>query len=99
MLKTRSVEDTREIFDRVISRHRPVTISYVRENGSTTVRTIEAYEIKETKAGNLIVRAMDRETGESRSWRLDRMTSYTIHRSVFLTPRPVINATFQGVSQ
>lgn len=88
MLKTRNIEETREIFDRVISRRRPVTISYMRENGSTTVRTIEAYELQETKAANLIVRAMDRETGESRSWRLDRMTSYTIHRSTFLTPRP-----------
>ena len=93
MRKTRNTADTRKIFERVIRQGRPVTITYTREDGSETVRTIEAYEIRETRAGNVIVKTMDRETGQARSWRLDRIQSYTVHRSVFLVPRPVVNGT------
>lgn len=58
---------------------RAVTISYTRENGSTTVRTIEPYMITRNKDGNPYVRVMDRESGEARTFRLDRIGAYTVH--------------------
>lgn len=58
---------------------RAVTISYTRENGSTTVRTIEPYMITRNKNGDPYVRVMDRESKESRSFRLDRIGAYTVH--------------------
>lgn len=48
-----------------------------------TVRTIEPTEIRETKAGDLIVRAVDRKDGKTKSWRIDRIAAYTIHRTRF----------------
>lgn len=70
-----------------IRRAKPVTITYVRADGEETVRTIEPYEIVETKAGNTIVKAMDRKTGECRSWRIDRVLFYTVHRTRFIVER------------
>lgn len=70
-----------------IHRAQPVTITYVRADGKETVRTIEPYEIVETKAGNTIVKAMDRKTGECRSWRIDRVLFYTVHRTSFTVER------------
>jgi predicted DNA-binding transcriptional regulator YafY len=46
-----------------------------------TVRTIEIYDFVVTLAGYITIKAMDRETGESRTFRLDRITTYTVHRS------------------
>lgn len=69
---------------------RPVTISYIRADGTETVRTIEAYEIKQTRVGATIVRAMDRQSGEIRSWRIDRITHYTVHRSSYTVPNPYL---------
>jgi len=48
-----------------------------------TVRTVEPTEIRETKDGNLIVRAADRKDGKVKSWRIDRIAAYTIHRTSF----------------
>lgn len=96
MKKAKSIEDTKLVFGRAIRKGCPVTITYTRVAGTVTVRTIEAYEIRETKTGNLIVKAMDRETGEARSWRLDRVNFYTVHRSAFRVPRPVVNMTAQS---
>lgn len=72
-----------------VRRAQPVTITYVRADGEETVRTIEPYEIVETKAGNTIVKAMDRKTGECRSWRIDRVMFYTVHRTSFVVSRDV----------
>lgn len=67
----------------------PVTITYVKADGSTTVRTIELYDITVSAAGDIVLRAMDRETGEARSFRLDRLVSYTIHRTAYVIAHPV----------
>lgn len=71
---------------------RPVTMTYTRANGTTTVRTVEPYRLTKNGSGDPYFRAMDRESGESRSFRLDRIQTYTIggHKSRFLleTPEP-----------
>jgi len=67
---------------------RPVTVTYVKADETTTVRTLELYDIVVSAAGDIVLKAMDRETGESRSWRLDRLVSYTIHRTQYLIERP-----------
>ncbi|RPE40257.1 WYL domain-containing protein [Streptomyces sp. Ag109_O5-1] len=66
----------------------PVTITYVKADETTTVRTIEIYDIVVSAAGDIILKAMDRETGESRSFRLDRLVSYTVHRTGYTVARP-----------
>ncbi|MFD8234012.1 WYL domain-containing protein [Streptomyces sp. NPDC059696] len=66
----------------------PVTITYVKADGSTTVRTIEVYDVVVSAAGDIVLKAMDRETGESRSFRLDRLVAYTVHRSEYTVARP-----------
>lgn len=76
----------------------PATITYLKEekdeNGRKTgrlvetVRTVEIYDFYVSAAGDILIKAMDRETGESRSFRLDRLVSYTIHRTAYLVARP-----------
>lgn len=65
----------------------PVTITYIKADGSTTVRTIEIYDITVSAAGDIVLKAMDRETGEARSFRLDRLVSYTVHRTAYTVTR------------
>lgn len=72
-----------------LDKGQPVTITYVKADGSTTVRTIEVYDITVTAAGDIVLKAMDRETGETRSFRLDRLVSYTVHRTAYVVARPV----------
>lgn len=66
----------------------PITITYVKADDTTTVRTIEIYDIVVSSAGDILLKAMDRETGEARSFRLDRLVSYTVHRTEYVIPRP-----------
>lgn len=66
----------------------PVTITYTKADGTTTIRTIEVYDITVSAAGDIVLKAMDRETGEARSFRLDRLVSYTIHRTTYTVARP-----------
>ena len=76
---------------KALDRRQPVTITYVKADGSTTVRTIEAYDIVVSAAGDIIIKAMDRESGESRSWRLDRIEAYSIHRTTYTVERPAVD--------
>lgn len=71
----------------------PVTITYVKADGTTTVRTIELFDIVISNAGDILLKAMDRETGESRSFRIDpdRLISYTVHRSAYVITRPAVD--------
>ncbi|MGH3372379.1 MAG: WYL domain-containing protein [Nocardioidaceae bacterium] len=73
---------------RAIDNQRPVTVTYTKADGSESVRTIEPYELATTKAGDVIVKAMDRESHDRRSFRVDRITAYTLHRGRFLIERP-----------
>jgi predicted DNA-binding transcriptional regulator YafY len=71
---------------RAADRHHPVTITYVKADGTETLRTIEIHDIRTTKQGAIILRAMDRATREMRTFRLDRIVSYTIHRTAYVVP-------------
>jgi predicted DNA-binding transcriptional regulator YafY len=84
-------ETTTQTLTRLITaldKQQPVTITYVKADGTTTVRTIETYDIAISNAGDVLLKAMDRETGESRSFRLDRLVSYTVHRTAYTVARP-----------
>lgn len=70
-----------------IMREQPVAITYVDAAGDRTVRTIEPYEIEVTTEGHLICRAMDRRSGEPRSFRLDRIEALTALPGGFEIPR------------
>jgi predicted DNA-binding transcriptional regulator YafY len=84
-------ETTTQTLTRLIkaldNRH-PVTITYIKADSTETIRTIELYDIVISAAGDILLKAMDRETGESRSFRLDRLVSYTTHRSTYTVTRP-----------
>ncbi|MDX2513856.1 hypothetical protein PV355_01575 [Streptomyces stelliscabiei] len=53
-----------------------------------TVRTLEITDFVISQAGDILVKALDRETGEMRSWRLDRIRAYSIHRTAYVIARP-----------
>jgi len=90
-MKHTANENTTQTLTRLIkaldAKH-PVTITYVKSDGSTTIRTIEIYDIVVSAAGDILLKAMDRESGESRSFRLDRLVSYTVHRTEYTVARP-----------
>lgn len=55
-----------------------------------TIRTIEIHNVIVSQAGDILVRAIDRETGEFRSFRLDRIQAYTVHRTTYVIERPAV---------
>ena len=85
-------EETREVFavnSKGVATRRTIRTGRLIE----TVRTIEPYQIATTKAGEIIIRAMDRESGEARTFRLDRIHAYTIHRTAYTVERPADDTT------
>jgi predicted DNA-binding transcriptional regulator YafY len=90
MIKITSPEHAARRMTYAARNHFPVTITYTRQDGTQTVRTIEVYEFTRNKAGDRYVKAMvraskpeDNPAGELRSFRLDRVNFITIHRSHF----------------
>lgn len=94
-------ETTTQTLTRLITaldKQQPVTITYLKEekdeNGKKTgqmvetVRTIEVYDVVVSAAGDILLKAMDRETGASRSFRVDRIQAYTIHRTAYVIKLP-----------
>lgn len=85
-------DDTAARLHTAVRKARPVTVTYTRADGTETVRTIEPRDVVATTAGNLIVRGTDRESEGTRSFRLDRISAYTVHRTSFIvrmdTPAP-----------
>lgn len=73
---------------RAVTDERPVEIAYIAADGEWTMRVIEPYEIADTRAGHEIVRAMDRRSGEPRSFRLDRILALTVVLGPFELTRP-----------
>lgn len=57
-----------------------LTIRYTDRDGKVSRRAIEVLGIEVTTAGNLVAYAVDRRSGERRTFRLDRITHYTLHR-------------------
>ena len=66
----------------------PVTITYIKADGTETIRTIEIADIIVTAAGDIVLRAADRDTQEMRSFRIDRIQAYTVHRTAYVVARP-----------
>lgn len=90
MHRLRTVKDAEAFVRRVskaIERKQPMTITYLKVNEDSptgyevTVRTIEPYEISVSKSGDPLLRALDRDTGSPRTWRMDRILFYSVHRS------------------
>jgi len=90
MKHTATQNTTKTLADlyRSIDRAQAVTISYLDEDGTESVRTIEPYDIRTTKSGRIQVRAMCRLRGEARSFYVHRIAAYTLHRIAFVLDRP-----------
>jgi len=76
-------DDVAAKLHKAVRKAQPVTVTYVKADGEETVRTIEPTSLSLTKAGDVIVKAADRKSGDRRSFRLDRVRTYTIHRTAF----------------
>lgn len=74
-------DDTASRFHYAARKSFPVTITYTKADGTETVRTIEPVALRLTKAGDTVIKAMDRDSGEARTFRLDRVSRYTLHRT------------------
>jgi predicted DNA-binding transcriptional regulator YafY len=74
---------------RAMDRQQPITITYLKADGTETIRTIETYAIEVSNAGDILLKTMDRQSSEKRTFRLDRVVSYTVHRSTYTLARPV----------
>lgn len=73
---------------RSIDKATAVTITYLDEDGTESIRTIEPFDIRTTTSGRIQVRAMCRLRGEARSFYVHRIVSYTCHRIAFVLDRP-----------
>jgi predicted DNA-binding transcriptional regulator YafY len=83
---------------KALDAHHPVTVSYLKEEKNDagkrtgrlveTVRTLEIQDFVISQAGDILIKALDRETGEARTWRLDRLVSYTVHRTAYVIETP-----------
>lgn len=93
MKRNQGVGSTRAAIVSAMRKQRPITVTYTKADGSETVRTVEPYMITRSKAGDWYVKAMDRQSGQARSWRLDRIVFYTVHRTSFLLPPYVPTST------
>ncbi|MEE4541018.1 WYL domain-containing protein [Streptomyces sp. V4-01] len=92
LTKNQTTEQTLAAMYRATARRHPVTITYIKADGTETLRTIELADIRTTKAGDIILRAADRQTGELRTFRLDRIQAYTIHRTAYTVALPETGA-------
>lgn len=98
---TRTLAD----FYRAADQRRAVTITYLKPDGTETVRTLEIQDIRTTSTGRIVIRALDRETGDGRTFRLDRIGAYTVSRSGYTldhteaTPRASRSTIVRSTSQ
>lgn len=70
-------------------RQHPVTIAYQKpDHDDPCLRTIEIYDVLETMDGNTVLKVMDRTSGERRTFRLDRILTYQVHRTAYTLPSP-----------
>jgi predicted DNA-binding transcriptional regulator YafY len=78
---------------RALDHQHAVTITYIKEDGTVTVRTIEIHEIRTNGKGDIEIVAMCRlraSQGEpaERKFTVRRVTAYTIHRMAYILDRP-----------
>ncbi len=72
-----------------------VQLDYTKEDGERTAPTIEPYSVRRTTAGDLLLFGVKADTGEARSYRLDRIRSATVTRQAY-RPRYAIELTATG---
>jgi hypothetical protein len=70
-------------------------LDYQDENGRRSVRTIEPYSLRQSNAGNLLLFAVKADTGESRSYRVDRMIDARASQRSF-TPKFLVELSGSG---
>lgn len=81
MKHTNRQTTTRTLADlyRAIDRQQPVSLTYLKADGSVSVRTVEPYDLRTTTKGDIVLIGMDRESSERRTFRVDRISAYTRH--------------------
>lgn len=72
-----------------------VQLDYTKENGERTAPTIEPYSVRRTSAGDLLLFGVKADTGESRSYRLDRIHAATVTRQTY-RPRFAVELSASG---
>lgn len=73
---------------RSIDRQTVVTLTYRDADGTESIRTVEPWDLRTTKAGRIQLRAGCRLRGDARSFYVDAIVSYTLHRIAFVLDRP-----------
>lgn len=76
-----NAQTTRRDLTAAMTDRRAVTIGYRKPTGEESRRTVEIAEIRDTKAGDVVMIAWDRSVSQRRTFRLDRITGYTLHRT------------------
>lgn len=89
LTKNQTSEQTTADMYRAMDRKHPVTLTYTKADGSETIRTVEIYAVQTTSKGHVIVKAMDRQSGEARTFRIDRIVAHSTHRTAYVIARPV----------
>lgn len=64
-----------------MSAGRAVTIRYTRKDGEVSRRRVEIHSFQVTSAGNITFYAWDHRDQEMTTFRLDRVSAYTLHRT------------------
>jgi len=72
-----------------------VELDYTKESGERTSPTVEPYSVRRTRAGDLLLYAVKTDTGESRSYRIDRINAASVTRVPF-APRFAVELTASG---
>ena len=90
MRHTNQQSSTKTLADlyRSIDRAQAVTLTYRDADGTETIRTVEPWDLRTTKAGRIQLRAGCRLRGDARSFFVDAIVSYTLHRIGFVLERP-----------
>lgn len=85
-----SGRSTLEIIRFAAANHLCVDLNYGRE-----VRRIEPYSLRQTREGNFVLHAIRSDSGDHRSYRVDRMEGASVTRQPF-TPRYLVELTQTG---
>ena len=72
-----------------------IQFEYTKEGGEHSSPTIEPYSVRRTLAGDLLLFGLKADTGESRSYRVDRIRTASVTRQAF-TPRFAIDLAASG---
>ena len=72
-----------------------VQLDYTKEGGERTSPTIEPYSVRRTRAGDLLLFGVKADSGEARSYRVDRIRAATVTRQAF-RPRYAVELTASG---